>query len=98
MPWAKAGCELCYKPFSQPSGNMSQAHADPIGMRLGPCNLLRVLRGRASRIRRHRCSQVTPPAELPLIVLPSFAHTSISPVQRLSLVTVFDSSGTGVIS
>ena len=35
--WAKAAAELGYKPFPQPSGNMSQAYVNPLGVRLGPC-------------------------------------------------------------
>jgi gluconate 2-dehydrogenase alpha chain len=35
--WAKAARELGYKPFPQPSGNMSQAYTNPLGLHLGPC-------------------------------------------------------------
>jgi len=35
--WAKAARELGYKAFPQPSGNMSQAYTNPLGLRLGPC-------------------------------------------------------------
>jgi gluconate 2-dehydrogenase alpha chain len=35
--WAKAARELGYKPFPQPSGNMSRAYTNPLGVRLGPC-------------------------------------------------------------
>jgi gluconate 2-dehydrogenase alpha chain len=35
--WGKAAAELGYKPFPQPSGNMSQAYTNPLGLRLGPC-------------------------------------------------------------
>ncbi len=35
--WAKAAAELGYKPFPQPSGNMSQAYINPLGVRMGPC-------------------------------------------------------------
>ena len=35
--FAKAARELGYKPFPQPSGNMSQAYRNPLGVRLGPC-------------------------------------------------------------
>jgi len=35
--YAKAARELGYKPFPQPSGNMSQAYTNPLGVRLGPC-------------------------------------------------------------
>jgi gluconate 2-dehydrogenase alpha chain len=35
--FAKGARELGYKPFPQPSGNMSQAYTNPLGMRLGPC-------------------------------------------------------------
>lgn len=35
--WAKAAQELGYKPFPQPSGNMSQAYINPLGVRMGPC-------------------------------------------------------------
>jgi gluconate 2-dehydrogenase alpha chain len=35
--FAKAARELGYKPFPQPSGNMSQPYVNPLGVRLGPC-------------------------------------------------------------
>ena len=35
--FAKAARELGYKPFPQPSGNLSQAYTNPLGVRLGPC-------------------------------------------------------------
>ncbi|HEX4150631.1 MAG TPA: GMC family oxidoreductase [Steroidobacteraceae bacterium] len=35
--FAKGARELGYKPFPQPSGNMSQAYVNPLGVRLGPC-------------------------------------------------------------
>ena len=34
--FAKAARELGYKPFPQPSGNLSQAYENPLGVRLGP--------------------------------------------------------------
>src|SRR5665213_620502 len=33
----KAARELGYKPFPQPSGNLSQAYTNPLGVELGPC-------------------------------------------------------------
>lgn len=35
--WAKAAQELGYKPFPQPSGNLSQAWRNPYGVEVGPC-------------------------------------------------------------
>ena len=35
--FAKAAQGLGYKPFPQPSGNMSQAYVNPLGVRMGPC-------------------------------------------------------------
>ncbi len=35
--FAKAAREMGYKPFPQPSGNMSQAYTNPLGVKLGPC-------------------------------------------------------------
>ena len=35
--FGKAAKELGYKPFPQPSGNLSQAYANPWGVKLGPC-------------------------------------------------------------
>ncbi|MFY9959026.1 GMC family oxidoreductase, partial [Bradyrhizobium sp.] len=35
--FAKAARELDYKPFPQPSGNLSQAYKNPLGLRMGPC-------------------------------------------------------------
>ena len=35
--FAKAATDLGYKPFPQPSGNMSQAYTNPLGVTQGPC-------------------------------------------------------------
>ena len=35
--FAKAARELGYKPFPQPSGNLSQAYTNPLGLQMGPC-------------------------------------------------------------
>ena len=35
--FGKAARELGYKPFPQPSGNLSRAYQNPLGVRLGPC-------------------------------------------------------------
>jgi gluconate 2-dehydrogenase alpha chain len=35
--FAKAARELGYKPFPQPSGNLSKAYTNPLGLHLGPC-------------------------------------------------------------
>jgi gluconate 2-dehydrogenase alpha chain len=35
--FGKAARDLGYKSFPQPSGNMSQAYVNPLGVRLGPC-------------------------------------------------------------
>jgi gluconate 2-dehydrogenase alpha chain len=35
--FAKAAGELGYKPFPQPSGNLSTAYTNPLGLRMGPC-------------------------------------------------------------
>jgi gluconate 2-dehydrogenase alpha chain len=35
--FAKAARELGYKPFPQPSGNLSKSYTNPLGVRLGPC-------------------------------------------------------------
>jgi gluconate 2-dehydrogenase alpha chain len=35
--FGKAARELGYKPFPQPSGNLSQAYTNSLGLRLGPC-------------------------------------------------------------
>jgi gluconate 2-dehydrogenase alpha chain len=35
--FAKAAIEMGYKPFPQPSGNLSQAYTNPLGVALGPC-------------------------------------------------------------
>ncbi|HEX4240550.1 MAG TPA: GMC family oxidoreductase [Steroidobacteraceae bacterium] len=35
--FAKGARELGYKPFPQPSGNLSQAYRNPLGVRLAPC-------------------------------------------------------------
>jgi len=35
--FAKAASEMGYKPFPQPSGNLSQAYTNPLGVEMGPC-------------------------------------------------------------
>lgn len=35
--WAEAAKETGYQPFPQPSGNLSQAYTNPLGVTLGPC-------------------------------------------------------------
>ncbi len=35
--FAKAAQGIGYKPFPQPSGNLSQAYMNPLGVRMGPC-------------------------------------------------------------
>src|SRR5262245_55538012 len=35
--FAQAAKEMGYKPFPQPSGNLSQAYTNPLGVTLGPC-------------------------------------------------------------
>src|SRR6516165_8105848 len=42
--FAQAAAAMGYKPFPQPSGNLSQAYTNPLGVTLGPCTYLRVLR------------------------------------------------------
>ena len=36
--FGKAAREMGYKPFPQPSGNLSQAYTNPLGVRMGPCS------------------------------------------------------------
>src|ERR1700733_2473265 len=35
--FAEAAAGMGYKPFPQPSGNLSQAYTNPLGVNLGPC-------------------------------------------------------------
>jgi gluconate 2-dehydrogenase alpha chain len=35
--FAKAAREMGYKPYPQPSGNLSEAYTNPLGVKLGPC-------------------------------------------------------------
>ena len=35
--FAKAAADMGYKPFPQPSGNLSVAYTNPLGVKLGPC-------------------------------------------------------------
>src|ERR1700761_3792292 len=35
--FGKAARDLGYKPFPQPSGNLSQAYTNPLGLKMGPC-------------------------------------------------------------
>jgi gluconate 2-dehydrogenase alpha chain len=36
--FAEGARKLGYKPFPQPSGNLSQAYTNPLGVRMGPCS------------------------------------------------------------
>ena len=55
--FAEGAKKLGYKPFPQPSGNMSQAYVNPLGRALGPLHLLRLLR----MVRLRQLFQSEPP-------------------------------------
>ena len=92
--FAKAASELGYKPFPQPSGNMSQAYTNPLGVTLGPCTYC----GYCEWFGCGNYSKASPQTTiLPVVVRkPNFEARDNSEVLRITL----DGSGkraTGVV-
>jgi gluconate 2-dehydrogenase alpha chain len=101
MLFAKAARELGYKPFPQPSGNMSQAYRNPLGVRLGPCTYC----GFCEWFACANYSKASPQTTLLPVLMPkgNFQLRDNSEVTRINLdpsgkratgVTFVDTSGT----
>ncbi len=98
--FAKAARELGYKPFPQPSGNLSEAYTNPLGVRLGPCTYC----GFCEWFGCGNYSKASPQTTLlPVLVQsPRFEARTLCEVTRINLsrdgaratgVTYVDSSG-----
>src|SRR5215510_8392282 len=86
--FGKAARELGYKPFPQPSGNLSQAYTNPLGLRLGLCTYC----GFCEWFGCSNYSKASPQTTLIpyLIRKPNFTARDNSEVIRINL----DASGT----
>jgi gluconate 2-dehydrogenase alpha chain len=98
--FAKAATELGYKPYPQPSGNLSQAYTNPLGVKLGACTYC----GFCEWFGCANYSKASPQTTiLPVLFrYPNFEARSESEVTRINLdrsrkvatgVTYVDSSG-----
>ena len=98
--FAKAARELGYKPFPQPSGNLSTAYVNPLGVRMGPCTYC----GYCEWFGCANYSKASPQTTLlPVLVRkPNFCARDLAEVTRINLdpsgkrasgVTFVDSSG-----
>src|ERR1700751_3551526 len=98
--FAKAARELGYKPFPQPSGNLSQEYTNPLGVKLGPCTYC----GFCEWVACANYSKASPQTTiLPVLVRkPNFEARTDCEVTRINLdslrkratgVTFVDSSG-----
>lgn len=98
--FAKAATELGYKPFPQPSGNLSKAYTNPLGIKMGPCTYC----GFCEWFGCGNYSKASPQTTLlpVLIRKPNFEARTLSEVVRINLdrsgkratgVTYVDSSG-----
>jgi gluconate 2-dehydrogenase alpha chain len=98
--FAKAARDLGYKPFPQPSGNMSREYTNPLGVRMGPCTYC----GFCEWFGCGNYSKASPQTTiLPVLVrMPNFTLRDRSEVVRINLdrsgaratgVTFIDTSG-----
>jgi gluconate 2-dehydrogenase alpha chain len=99
--FGKAASGLGYKPFPQPSGNLSQAYTNPLGVRMGPCTYC----GFCEWFGCANYSKASPQTTiLPVLVRkPNFMARDLCEVTRINTdssgkratgVTFVDSSGT----
>src|ERR1700744_4844757 len=98
--FGKAARELGYKPFPQPSGNLSQAYTNPLGIKMGPCTYCGFCEGFGCRNYSKASPQTT---ILPYLVRkPNFTARDNSEVIRINVdksgkratgVTFVDTSG-----
>lgn len=71
--FGKVASELEYKPFPQPSGSLSHAYTDPLGLKMGPMRLLRC--GLCEWFGCSYCSKASPQTTiLPYLVLRAELH------------------------
>jgi gluconate 2-dehydrogenase alpha chain len=98
--FAEAAKQLGYKPFPQPSGNLSTAYTNPLGVRMGPCTYC----GFCEWFGCGNYSKASPQTTiLPVLVRkPNFEARTLCEVTRINLdvgkkratgVTYVDSSG-----
>ncbi len=98
--FARAAQKLGYRPFPQPSGNLSQAYTNPLGVRMGPCTYC----GYCEWFGCANYSKASPQTTLlPVLVRkPNFSARDLSEVTRINTdasgkratgVTFVDSSG-----
>jgi gluconate 2-dehydrogenase alpha chain len=98
--WAKAALESGFQPFPQPSGNLSQAYTNPLGVTLGPCTYC----GFCEWFGCGNYSKASPQTTIlpALLRSPNFTARTLSVVQKVNLdgsgkratgVTYVDTSG-----
>jgi gluconate 2-dehydrogenase alpha chain len=98
--FAEAARQMGYKPFPQPSGNLSQAYTNPLGVKLGQCTFC----GFCEWFGCANYSKATPQTTILPVLLrnPNFESRTESEVTRINLnrsgkwatgVTYVDSSG-----
>jgi gluconate 2-dehydrogenase alpha chain len=98
--FAEAARQMGYKPFPQPSGNLSQAYTNPLGVKLGQCTFC----GFCEWFGCANYSKATPQTTILPVLLrnPNFEARTESEVTRINLdrsgkwatgVTYVDSSG-----
>lgn len=92
--FAKAATELGYHPFPQPSGNVSQAYNNPLGVQMGPCTYC----GFCEWFGCGNCSKASSQTTiLPVLMRrPNFEARTLCEVSRLNL-TPDRKHATGVI-
>ena len=101
MLFAEAAKQLGYKPFPQPSGNLSQSYANPLGVTLGQCTYC----GFCEWFGCANYSKASPQTTILPVLLrnPNFEARTECEVMRINLdrsgkwatgVTYVDSSGT----
>ncbi len=99
--FAEGARKLGYKPFPQPSGNMSQAYVNPLGVRLAPCTYC----GFCEWFQCANYSKASPQTTILPVLLrkPNFTLRSESEVTRINVdasgeratgVTFVDADGT----
>src|SRR5437660_9357090 len=81
--WAEAAKEMGHSPFPQPSGNLSQAYTNPLGVTLGPCTYC----GFCERFGCGNYSKASPQTTiLPVLVRrPNFEARTNCEVARINL-------------
>ena len=98
--FAEAAKQLGYKPFPQPSGNLSQAYTNPLGVTLGQCTYCGFCEWFGCANYSKATPQTTDPAAAPSQIefrrphrLRSHSHQSRHTGKRATGVTYVDTSG-----